>query len=413
MAEQSHERKKSVIKDSQKRTFSWTTLFKRQGLGNERLYIFQNPFSYISLLNVMKRFYRKSLFSYLLFGIFFGLLFPIFSSIFDVICIHDLPLTSKNILLIQREEPLHWVIDTAPFFLGVFAAFAGIKQDKIRNVNYDLECIIEERTRALKQKNKQLEQEILDRIEAEKSLIIAKEQAEKAMLAEEKFLAHVSHEIRTPMNGITGFIYLLSNTSLSEEQEKYVQAAKYSSDHLMSIINDILDFSKIRADKLTFQKVAFHLDELVKQVVDAMRSASDHKNIELSSKIDPELPLWLHGDPVRLKQVLINLLNNAIKFTSKGEVKISVKLEKELQNALILLFAVSDTGIGISQEKSQIIFHSFRQADADTARVYGGTGLGLAISKKLVEAQKGEIWVESKEGKGSVFFVRLPFELSE
>ena len=361
----------------------------------------------------MKKFYKSALFAYLLFGIFFGALFPVFSTLFDVAFIRRLPLTLENILWIQREQPLHWVIDTAPFFLGVFAALAGIKQDKIQNANHDLERLIDERTGAIRQKNEQLEQEILDRIEAEKNLIIAKEQAEKAMLAEEKFLAHVSHEIRTPMNGITGFIYLLSKTALSEEQEKYVQAAKYSSDHLMAIINDILDFSKIRADKLTFQKVAFHVGELVEQVVAALRASSDQKGIGLSFYIHPDLPERLLGDPVRLKQVLMNLLNNAIKFTREGEVKISVESERELQDRMVLIFSVSDTGIGISSDKLRLIFRSFRQADADTGRVYGGTGLGLTISKSLVEAQGGEIWVESKEGKGSVFFVRLPFELPE
>ncbi len=251
--------------------------------------------------------------------------------------------------------------------------------------------------------------DISEKKELETQLILAKERAEKAVKVREEFLANMSHEIRTPMNGVIGMAYLLSQTTLSKEQDEYAKSIRDSAGMLLTIINDILDISKINADRMIFESTPFDVRDIIRNLSLAMEAKSSEKNIHYSSQIENNIPARVIGDPVRLSQILWNLTGNAVKFTEKGEVSIEVKSKGEENGNIILEFLVKDTGIGINPGKLLSIFEPFTQANMDIGRRFGGTGLGLGIAKKLVERQNGTISVESKVGKGSVFTARLPF----
>ncbi|GHB34438.1 response regulator [Mongoliitalea lutea] len=248
----------------------------------------------------------------------------------------------------------------------------------------------------------------------ERSLIEAKEEAEKSNKAKSEFLANMSHEIRTPLNGVIGFTDLLINTELSEVQLQYVESANSSAHSLLGIINDILDFSKIEAGKLELEEVETDIVELIEQTADIVKFNTSSKDLELLLNIQVDIPRYIIVDPIRLKQILVNLLSNAIKFTNKGEVELIVKFEDypTEQEVGKYTFSIRDTGIGISEEQQQKLFKSFSQADSSTTRKFGGTGLGLVISQMLAEKMDSQIEISSQVGVGSTFYfsIKRPYK---
>ncbi|MBN2311749.1 MAG: response regulator [Candidatus Hydrogenedentes bacterium] len=311
---------------------------------------------------------------------------------------HFIPPASNPDITMSGGLQIFFTLMVCPFFNTI--AFAVTR----------LSGMIRAREEEVKAKNRQLEAEVDERMRTEEALIDAKEAAEAGARAKSEFLANMSHEIRTPMNGVIGIAELLLDTPLSQEQREYADTIIESANGLLAILNDILDFSKIEAGRLDIEIIDFDLRAILESASDVLCLRAQEKGLEYVYSLDPEVPSLVRGDPGRLRQILVNLIGNAVKFTSKGEIVVHAGLEDETNAAATVRFSVRDTGIGISPEASKSLFGAFMQEDTSTTRQYGGTGLGLAISKQLAELMGGQIGVASEPGMGSTFWFTAVLE---
>ena len=331
---------------------------------------------------------NKNRIKYAIYGAIFGISFPIIGSIVQCWDLH-MEISFQNLALIQETSPLIWIIDTAPFFLGLFASFAGAQIDKL-NVKND---------------------ELLYRFNEMNKLKVI---ADEANHAKSIFLAKMSHEIRTPMNAIIGMTYLSLRENPPPKVKDYLSKIDKSGKTLLEIINDILDFSKVEAGEISLERRNFNFEEVINDVIDLTNvKIRDKKEIEFVCDYDTEIPTFVNADSTRIKQILINLLDNAIKFTPEGEIILRIRKNEIEKDNVILSFSIGDTGIGIAKSKINDIFDPFKQEDDSTTRKFGGTGLGLVITKSLIELMGSNISIESKKNEGTTFSFDLKLDIGQ
>jgi signal transduction histidine kinase/ligand-binding sensor domain-containing protein len=302
----------------------------------------------------------------------------------------------------QREQKLRELVDER-------TAALRESERQLRHSRDELEIRVQERTQELTHANRALGEEIETRRKTEEQLTVAKEAAEAASRAKSDFLANISHEIRTPLNGILGMTDITLSTDLDDEQKEYLGLVKFSADSLLKIVNDILDFSKIDEHQVILGHAPFELRTVVDELSHCVRAKAQEKNLAFDCRLSRNLPHDLTGDSARLRQILLNLLDNAIKFTSQGGIVLSAFTDGQRDGVADLHFTVQDTGIGISEDQQKSIFEAFSQADTSSTRRYGGTGIGLTISHQLATLMGGKLWVDSKLGEGSTFHLVVRF----
>jgi len=301
---------------------------------------------------------------------------------------------------------------------SIKASFIGknteIDGDNLKNIFYRLfATILTDKLALTTTKARKFETMTGELQVVQTQLIKAKNNAEAANLSKSTFLANMSHEIRTPMNGIMGITSLLLETPMPEKQSELINIIDKSAKSLLKVLNDILDYSKIEAGELNVESSCFHLDGTLKEVFDLVRVSAKEKKLEFYSRIDTEVPGLIVGDPLRLRQILLNLISNSVKFTENGEISVVVSIDKQTEEDIFLKILVKDTGIGIPADQLDRLFESFSQVDSSSTRRYGGTGLGLAIASQLVKIMGGRLSVKSELGKGSEFWFVLRFKKQE
>lgn len=321
--------------------------------------------------------------------------------------VYDISVQKENERkLMEINETLEQMVVSRTFQLEEMNAELEEMNAELEGLNQELE----ENYALLAKTNSTLEAEIIEREAMERSLIDAKEEAERANQSKSQFLANMSHEIRTPMNGIIGMTELVLMTNLSHEQKGYLNIVKSSAKVLLTVINDILDYSKIEAGKMSLEWEPLNVANMISEIVELFDISAKQKGLEIYSMIDPRLPQLVMGDIVRLRQVVSNLVGNAVKFTHSGYVRVNVGYKQGGSGKIILLVSVEDSGIGISKEDQEKLFQRFTQVEDTNKKRYAGTGLGLVISKRLIEMMDGELWVESTLGRGSAFKFTITVE---
>ncbi len=357
-------------------------------------------------LSIPNYYQHEKTIKYATYGVAGGVLFLILAFIVSLSRI-ELSFSLTNIVYIYQDDPLLWIISTIPLIIGSIAAIAGSRQDALLKANNQLEKKIQNRTSILQKQNEDLSKEIEHRNKIESKLKQAREDAENATRVKTRFLSTMSHEIRTPLNAVVGMSSLLLSTSLTEEQQGYSNTIKKGGEDLLRIVDDILDWTKMEAGRIVLENKPFETIKAMEEVVDGLISRATLKGLELIYDLDSTAPNMISSDIHRIKQILFNIVGNAIKFTHNGEVHITCRLSGENQHQWQLEFCVRDTGIGIEKNQLVNLFHSFSQVDSSINRKYEGSGLGLAICQKIITLLGGEIWVESELGKGSSFYFTI------